>query len=208
MRCAPRRPWARRAKTTFASRKKSPGCADSRLAGNAARRRRSPPMSRSSSACSSPATRTPGGATGFPVPLLSNTRPCYPAEAGLEVELWDHPRPARQRLTLAERLAILGRLPKEPHDDQAPRGPRKDPCDELPMRLGRVTEPGRLAALLFDCSRPTCPRPRASADPIQAVAGDVAALQALGHKALQKGDFQRERAAGSYPGGSPVFESA
>jgi Calcineurin-like phosphoesterase len=45
----------------------------------------------------------------------------YRAPAGLEVELWEHPRPARQRLLLAERLAILGRLPEEPGDAEAPR---------------------------------------------------------------------------------------
>jgi UDP-2,3-diacylglucosamine pyrophosphatase LpxH len=45
----------------------------------------------------------------------------YHARAGLEVELWEHPRPARQRLLLAERLAILGRLPEEPDDAEAPR---------------------------------------------------------------------------------------
>jgi UDP-2,3-diacylglucosamine pyrophosphatase LpxH len=44
----------------------------------------------------------------------------YRASAGLEVEVWEHPRPARQRLLLGERLAILGRLPEEPGDAEAP----------------------------------------------------------------------------------------
>ena len=43
-------------------------------------------------------------------------------------------------------------------------------------------------------------------DAVQTVAGDVAALQSLGHKALQKRSFRRTRAAGSHPGGRR-FES-
>ena len=39
---------------------------------------------------------------------------------GLEVELWEHPRSALQRLLLTERFAILGRLPPEPPDSEAP----------------------------------------------------------------------------------------
>jgi hypothetical protein len=42
------------------------------------------------------------------------------APAGLEVGLWEHPRPARQRLLLAERLAVLGRLPSEPGEAEGP----------------------------------------------------------------------------------------
>jgi hypothetical protein len=43
-------------------------------------------------------------------------------------------------------------------------------------------------------------------DAVQTVAGDVAALQALAHKALQTKLFRRERTAGSHPGGRR-FES-
>ena len=43
-------------------------------------------------------------------------------------------------------------------------------------------------------------------DAVQTVAGDVAALQALAHKALQTRHFRRERTAGSHPGGRG-FES-
>ncbi len=43
-------------------------------------------------------------------------------------------------------------------------------------------------------------------DAVQTVAGDVAALQALAHKALQTRHFRRERTAGSHPGGRR-FES-
>jgi len=45
----------------------------------------------------------------------------YRSPTGLEVELWEHPRPALQRLLFAERLAILGRRPKEPGNAEAPR---------------------------------------------------------------------------------------
>lgn len=41
--------------------------------------------------------------------------------AGLEVELWEHPRPTRQRLLAVERLAILGRVPAEPAGSEKPR---------------------------------------------------------------------------------------
>jgi UDP-2,3-diacylglucosamine pyrophosphatase LpxH len=40
---------------------------------------------------------------------------------GIEVELWDHPRPSPQELRLAERLAIAGRLPKEEGEHRSPR---------------------------------------------------------------------------------------
>jgi hypothetical protein len=45
----------------------------------------------------------------------------YRTPVGLEVELWEHPRPARQRPLNAERLAVLGRLPAEPDGAGAPR---------------------------------------------------------------------------------------
>jgi UDP-2,3-diacylglucosamine pyrophosphatase LpxH len=35
----------------------------------------------------------------------------------IELELWEHPRPARQRMRVAERLAVAGRLPTEPEVD-------------------------------------------------------------------------------------------
>jgi UDP-2,3-diacylglucosamine pyrophosphatase LpxH len=41
--------------------------------------------------------------------------------AGIEVELWEHPRPYRQNLLAVERLAVAGRLPAEPDDDASPR---------------------------------------------------------------------------------------
>lgn len=37
-----------------------------------------------------------------------------------QVELWEHPRPAKQRLRVAERLAVTGRLATEPDADAAP----------------------------------------------------------------------------------------
>jgi Calcineurin-like phosphoesterase len=42
-------------------------------------------------------------------------------EAGIEVELWEHPRPYRQGLLAVERLAVAGRLPAEPEEGAAPR---------------------------------------------------------------------------------------
>jgi hypothetical protein len=44
----------------------------------------------------------------------------YRADDATQVELWEHPRPAPQRLRVAERLAVLGRLPAE-SDDTSPR---------------------------------------------------------------------------------------
>jgi hypothetical protein len=38
-----------------------------------------------------------------------------------QVELWEHPRPLTQQLRVAERPAVAGRLPAEPHADAAPR---------------------------------------------------------------------------------------
>jgi Calcineurin-like phosphoesterase len=40
---------------------------------------------------------------------------------GIEVELWEHPRPSPQRLRAVERLAIAGRLPREQGEDRSPR---------------------------------------------------------------------------------------
>jgi hypothetical protein len=37
----------------------------------------------------------------------------YKSHSGIEAELWEHPRPSRERLFLAERLAVLG-VPTEP----------------------------------------------------------------------------------------------
>jgi UDP-2,3-diacylglucosamine pyrophosphatase LpxH len=45
----------------------------------------------------------------------------YWDEGAIQVELWEHPRPARQRLRVAERLVLAGRLPAQPDDDAAPR---------------------------------------------------------------------------------------
>jgi UDP-2,3-diacylglucosamine pyrophosphatase LpxH len=41
----------------------------------------------------------------------------YRDPAGIQVELWEHPRPSPQRLGVAERVAIAGRLPPEPDRD-------------------------------------------------------------------------------------------
>jgi 3',5'-cyclic AMP phosphodiesterase CpdA len=41
--------------------------------------------------------------------------------AGIEVELWEHPRPYPQNLLAVERLAVAGRLPAEPDDSASAR---------------------------------------------------------------------------------------
>ena len=45
----------------------------------------------------------------------------YRADQTTQVELWEHPRPSTQRRRVAERLAVAGRLPAEPHPDASPR---------------------------------------------------------------------------------------
>jgi UDP-2,3-diacylglucosamine pyrophosphatase LpxH len=45
----------------------------------------------------------------------------YLGASGVRVELWEHPKPARVRLRVAERIAILGRLPAQPSEDAEPR---------------------------------------------------------------------------------------
>jgi Calcineurin-like phosphoesterase len=52
--------------------------------------------------------------------VLTHTRVRRGAE-GIEAELWEHPRPYRQKLLAVERLAVAGRLPAEPEDDTPPR---------------------------------------------------------------------------------------
>jgi hypothetical protein len=52
--------------------------------------------------------------------VLTHARVRCGAE-GIEAELWEHPRPYRQKLLAVERLAVAGRLPTEPHDDTPPR---------------------------------------------------------------------------------------
>jgi UDP-2,3-diacylglucosamine pyrophosphatase LpxH len=44
----------------------------------------------------------------------------YRLEGETQVELWEHPRPAVQRMQVVERLALLGRAPAEQPDDAAP----------------------------------------------------------------------------------------
>jgi hypothetical protein len=88
---------------------------------------------------------TPGGAPGAAVNSGCWLRQAHPVEArlgapsvfasryvltharvrrgaaGIEAELWEHPRPFRQRLLAVERLAVARRLPDEPRDDTPPR---------------------------------------------------------------------------------------
>ncbi|HVU22696.1 MAG TPA: hypothetical protein VHE13_01140, partial [Opitutus sp.] len=48
--------------------------------------------------------------------VLTHVR-VYRAGDGTRVELWERSRPARQEFRIAERLAVLGRLPREPEAD-------------------------------------------------------------------------------------------
>jgi Calcineurin-like phosphoesterase len=50
---------------------------------------------------------------------------------GIEAELWEHPRPYRQKLLAVERLAVAGRLPTEPDDDTPPRVRDRATIDRL-----------------------------------------------------------------------------
>jgi hypothetical protein len=43
------------------------------------------------------------------------------SDSSVRVELWEHPKPARVRLRVAERIAILARLPAQPAEDASPR---------------------------------------------------------------------------------------
>lgn len=60
--------------------------------------------------------------------VLTHAR-VYLADSGVNVELWEHPKPAPQELRAAERLAILGRLPARPVRSSASRVVR---AQELP----------------------------------------------------------------------------
>jgi hypothetical protein len=45
----------------------------------------------------------------------------YLQNGSIQVELWEHPRRAAQRMRLAERLAVVGRVPDGPLEDASPR---------------------------------------------------------------------------------------
>jgi UDP-2,3-diacylglucosamine pyrophosphatase LpxH len=45
----------------------------------------------------------------------------YRSGRGVEIELWEHPRPSRERPPPAERIAIAGRRGRAPDDDRSPR---------------------------------------------------------------------------------------
>jgi UDP-2,3-diacylglucosamine pyrophosphatase LpxH len=45
----------------------------------------------------------------------------YRIEDGMEVELWEHPRPSPREVRPAERFAAAGRMPTEPQPGEAPR---------------------------------------------------------------------------------------
>jgi Calcineurin-like phosphoesterase len=60
---------------------------------------------------------------------------------GIEAELWEHPRPYREKLLAVERLAVAGRLPPEPDDDTPPRvRDRATVARASPSRLAELTK--------------------------------------------------------------------
>jgi hypothetical protein len=52
--------------------------------------------------------------------VLTHVR-VYRSDGATHVELWEQPHPSRQELRIPERLAVLGRLPREPAADAPPR---------------------------------------------------------------------------------------
>jgi hypothetical protein len=44
----------------------------------------------------------------------------YRGDGAIQVELWEDPRPARQRMRVVERLALAGRAPAKPARDEEP----------------------------------------------------------------------------------------
>ena len=52
--------------------------------------------------------------------VLTHAR-VYLDDSGLRAELWEHPKPAPERLRATERLALLGRLPAQPAAHSEPR---------------------------------------------------------------------------------------
>jgi hypothetical protein len=54
--------------------------------------------------------------------VLTHVR-VYLDQSGVRVELWEHPKPAQapRRLRLAQKIAVLGRLPASPAADAKPR---------------------------------------------------------------------------------------
>lgn len=64
-----------------------------------------------------------------PASVHSHVRVRWTPE-GMSVELWDHPRPAERQLPWIERMAIAGRLPRQP----AAAGPRLTARQVVPVR--------------------------------------------------------------------------
>lgn len=52
--------------------------------------------------------------------VLTHVR-VYRRDGAIHVELWEQPHPSKQELRIPERLAVLGRLPREPAADAPPR---------------------------------------------------------------------------------------
>jgi hypothetical protein len=66
----------------------------------------------------------------------------YRTTVGLEVELWEHPRSAPQRLLHLERLMVAGRIPAEP-TKSAPRVRERSSVERMsPLRVSSTISPG------------------------------------------------------------------
>ena len=62
-----------------------------------------------------------GGPPVFAPKFVQTHARVYLDDSGVRADLWEHPKPAPQRLRIAERLAILGRLPAQPAAGMKPR---------------------------------------------------------------------------------------
>lgn len=67
-----------------------------------------------------------GGPPVFVPGFLQTHARVYLGDDGVQVELWEHPKPAFQRLRPTERLAILGRTPPEPAAGTKPRASARE----------------------------------------------------------------------------------
>jgi UDP-2,3-diacylglucosamine pyrophosphatase LpxH len=72
--------------------------------------------------------------------VLTHVR-VYRGAEGIEAELWEHPRPYRQKLLAVERLAVAGRLRAEPDDHARPRVRARATAGRAPAsRLAELTK--------------------------------------------------------------------
>jgi UDP-2,3-diacylglucosamine pyrophosphatase LpxH len=68
----------------------------------------------------------------------------YRTSQGIEVELWEHPRPSPRQLRLGERLAAAGRMPPDPEPDASPRVRARTLAGPSGAPVAASRQPGRL----------------------------------------------------------------